>query len=121
MGVAWQRSTCQAMGLKFVKPNGVSPGSGDTPLTQPDMRSIKKILGDGNCMFRALSRIVTGSQDQHSVIRAKMVQHMCDDACTYCGPPRFQRVHKRSRLCTNQKWTFLVLGVLILNCSVLHT
>ena len=68
------------MGLKFVKANGVSPGSGDTPLSRPDMRSIKKILGDGNCMFRALSRIVTGSQDQHSVIRAKIVQHMCDEA-----------------------------------------
>ena len=58
----------------------MSPGSGDTPLTRPDMRSIKKIQGDGNCMFRALSRIVTGSQDQHSVIRAKIVQHMCDKA-----------------------------------------
>ena len=44
------------------------------------MRSIKKILGDGNCMFRALSRIVTGSQDQHSVICAKIVRHMCDEA-----------------------------------------
>ena len=31
-------------------------------------------------MFRALSRIVTGSQDQHSVIRAKIVQHMSDKA-----------------------------------------
>ena len=58
----------------------VSPGSGDTPLTRPDLRSIKKIMGDGNCMFRALSRIVTGSQDQHSVIRAKIVQHMSDKA-----------------------------------------
>ena len=55
---------------------GVSPGSGDTPLTRPDMRSIKKIQGDGNCMFRALSRIVTGSH----VIRAKIVQHMSDKA-----------------------------------------
>ena len=49
VGVARQRTTCQAMGLKFVKANGVSPGSGDTLLTWPDMimRSIKKIRGGG--------------------------------------------------------------------------
>ena len=86
VGVAWQCSTCQAMGHKFVKANGVSPGSGDTPLTRPDMRSIKKILGDGNCMFRALSCIVTNSQDLSSVLKLYSTSvmrllsclHICD-------------------------------------------
>ena len=31
-------------------------------------------------MFRALPRIVTSSQDQHSVIHAIIVQHMSDEA-----------------------------------------
>jgi len=74
--VQWQRSACQAMGLKFEKGNGVSPGSGDMPLTRPDMRSIKRILGDGNCMFRALSRIVSGSQNHYAHMREKIVQHL---------------------------------------------
>ena len=72
----WQRSTCQSLGLKFERANGVSPGSRDMPLTRPDMRRIKKIKGDGNCMFRSFSCVMTGSQDQHQAIRAKIVRHM---------------------------------------------
>ena len=63
----WQRETCRQLGLQFEWPNGVSAGSSKTPLTRPDMRKIKKITGDGNCMFRAFSRILTGSERQHQV------------------------------------------------------
>jgi len=40
------------------------------------MRSIKKIGGDGNCLFRAMSYIITGSEDQHFVIRSAITTHM---------------------------------------------
>ena len=72
----WQRETCRQLGLQFEWPNGVSAGSSETPLTRPDMRKIKKITGDGNCMFRAFSRVLTGSKRQHQAVRGMIVQHM---------------------------------------------
>ena len=35
-----------------------------------------KGVGDGNCLFRCFSYILTGSQDQHLVIRMAIVAHM---------------------------------------------
>ena len=78
----WQRNACQSMGLTFERANGVCPGSSDTPLTRPDMRRNKKIQGDGNCMFRYLSLVLTGSQSHHGAIRAKVVRHMRDNIPT---------------------------------------
>ena len=36
-------------------------------------RGIEAIQGDGNCLFRALSRILCGNQDTHSFIRWTLV------------------------------------------------
>ena len=33
--------------------------------------------GDGNCYFRAISYIITGSEENHLVIRNRVVQYMC--------------------------------------------
>lgn len=38
--------------------------------------NIRHIQGDGNCLFRALSYVVTGVENYHSVIRHKLVNHM---------------------------------------------
>ena len=35
-----------------------------------------RVMGDGNCMFRALSLVVTWNEDQHHAIRTRIVQHM---------------------------------------------
>lgn len=48
----------------------------DVPLTRPDMRRVEKIVGDGNCMFRSLSYVLTGSESQHAAVRAQIVMHM---------------------------------------------
>ena len=82
---AWQNRACRALGLDFRKANGITPGNRNMPLTRPDMRRVRKIKGDGNCMFRALSAVVTGSQDQHDAIRTKIVQHMRDIAPRMLG------------------------------------
>ena len=37
---------------------------------------LHKITGDGNCLFRALSYIITGRQVYHNVIRNKILDHM---------------------------------------------
>ena len=62
--------------VSSLRSNGASPGSGNMPLTCPDKNKIKTIVGDGNCMFRSLSYIITGSQAQHERLRTKIIQHM---------------------------------------------
>ena len=36
----------------------------------------RSILGDGNCLFRALSYIVTGRQIYHNILRSKVIEQM---------------------------------------------
>ena len=35
-----------------------------------------KTKGDGNCYFRAISYILIGSEDDHLIIRKKVIEHM---------------------------------------------
>lgn len=81
----WQRSACETLGLHFISANGVSRGGRDVPLTRPDFKKINSILGDGNCMFRSLSYVTTGTENQHVELRAKVIQHMRDIAPLMLG------------------------------------
>ena len=40
---------------------------------------IRKIDGDGNCLFRALSAEITNSQDHHKLIKNALVTFMTSD------------------------------------------
>ena len=72
----WQQTVCDIMGLHFHGKNRVRPGGPNIPLTHPDMRTVKKFKGDGNCLFRALAYIITGSEEQHMAVRRAILQHM---------------------------------------------
>ena len=34
------------------------------------------VKGDGNCLFRTLSFIITGSEEQHTLVREAILHHM---------------------------------------------
>ena len=71
----WQQNACKALGLKFAGTNNVdSRGANDHPLTRP--HCTKDILGDGNCLFRSISYIITGSEDSHIEVRNAIIEHM---------------------------------------------
>jgi len=72
----WQRGTCTSLDLDFKQTVRVANGHADLPLTHLNMKTIKIIKPDGNCMSQSLSCVMTGSQDQHHVIKHKVVQHM---------------------------------------------
>jgi len=40
------------------------------------LRTLKRIAGDGNCLFRAISYIITGSEQQHSRLHDTLVGYM---------------------------------------------
>ena len=62
---AWQRQACELLGIRFVRPFQRQEGGSDMILTRPDMRSLRSIGGDGNCLFRALctAKIITKDGD----------------------------------------------------------
>ena len=64
------------LGLPFTKVFNRQNRRTDLVLTQPDLRTIKKIRGDGNCLFRAMSYIITGSEDHHLGIQGAITAHM---------------------------------------------
>ena len=70
----WQRYMCGILGLNFVSGNGLGGGGPDIILTRP--LAVKRIRGDGNCLFRCLSFVVTGSQEQHYEVRRKICSHL---------------------------------------------
>ena len=72
----WQRSCCSQLNLNFYSTYKKSKGDGNTILTRPNMRTIKGIRGDGNCLFRVLSFVLTGSQEQHPHVRLLICSHM---------------------------------------------
>ena len=76
VGREWQIMACSALGLRFVRSNEVGPGGPCVPLKAPEARTIRRIAGDGNCLFRSLAYVLTGSEDQHLVIRQRIVHHM---------------------------------------------
>ena len=121
VGEDWQQTVSKSLGVHFKQAIKVGPGRADLPLTRPNTRTIKKKKKpDGNCMFRSLSCMVTGFQDQHRAIRLKVVEHMRD-----IGPLMMKHVNNCSSYsnCRSiDKYidrTRMALGAVILNCCVL--
>ena len=76
----WQRNVCAQMGLQFHARTRIRVGGPNISLTRPDMRTVKRIEGDGNCLFRALSYLITGSESQHMAVRLAILNHMINIA-----------------------------------------
>ena len=60
--------------INFACCNKMNRGSPCMPLTQP--KQTHPIGGDGNCMFRSVSYVMTGSQEHHLEVCAKTLEHM---------------------------------------------
>ena len=73
---SWQRQACDTLNVRFVCPIQCQTGGADVILTRPDLRTRKRIRGDGNCLYRAMSYIITGCEEQHFQIRTAIVSHM---------------------------------------------
>ena len=68
-----QSFMCSVTNLPLVVKHCLKPSK---PLGTPSR--LIEILGDGNCLFRALSYAVTGRQVYHSQMRAQIINHMKD-------------------------------------------
>ena len=61
----WQGRACELLAIQFIRSFWRQDGGPNIVLTRPHLRSLKFIGGDGNCLFRALCYIISGSEDQH--------------------------------------------------------
>ena len=73
MSEEWQRRVCQELGLRFVCAHACDVGGPNVQLRHPTFGH--RIIGDGNCLFRAFSYIIIGAEDQHFELRCRIVEH----------------------------------------------
>ena len=73
--IEWQRDACIALGLKVIRPNSSSHGTA-LRISHDISPKTVRIKGDGNCLFRALSFVVCGSQEEHSIFRQMITSYM---------------------------------------------
>ncbi|XP_064399479.1 ATP-dependent DNA helicase PIF6-like [Halichondria panicea] len=72
-----QKSACLLLKINHRR-NIVTAGGPNIALTRPHLPSLVDTMGDGACMFRAMSVVITGYQRQHITVRRAIVKHMCD-------------------------------------------
>ena len=72
----WQQQACTRLGIRFVRSAGFQPGGPDTVLTRPDLHSLRNVQPDGNCCFRALSYVTTGTEAQHMEMCEAILSYM---------------------------------------------
>ena len=66
------------MGLNYIASNGVIPGGREVGLEPPT--TFTRIVGDGNCLIRALAHIITGSEEQHMNVCRVIVSVTCEQS-----------------------------------------
>ena len=81
--VQWQLEKCTLLNVPFCCPNNLQPGGPNVALTRPILT--KSIYGDGNCLFRCFSYIITGSQEHHMAVRSALVDHMVSIPAVFGG------------------------------------
>ena len=72
----WQRNACIRMGLRFVHVFECQAGGVGIILRCPNLQTLRNVQGDGICLFRAMSYIITGSEKQHLEIRNAILRYM---------------------------------------------
>ena len=73
---SWQKAQCDKLTLNYnrIAYTSNAPDSQNLNTTQP--ATVKQIIGDGNCFFRSLSYIISGTEDNHLQVRDCIVFHM---------------------------------------------
>ena len=69
--VSLQKFLCSKVNLPLL----FEHKSRENKILEPPLEK-HSIQGDGNCLFRALSYIVTGRQTDHHILRSKVIEHI---------------------------------------------
>ena len=106
----WKRRVCQELGLRFVCANACDVGGPDVKLRHPTFGH--RILGDGNCLFRAFSYLITGAEDQHFELRCRIVERLTSVGhrllVNYISEATLQQYITNSRMDRQGTWGTIV-------------
>ena len=106
----WQRRVCQELGLRFVCANACDVGGPDVKLRPPTFGH--RILGDGNCLFRAFSYLITRAEDQHFELRCRIVERLTSVGhrllVNYISEATLQQYITNSRMDRQGTWGTIV-------------
>ena len=73
----WQEEVCTTNKLDYIcKIDYAGRGSTLNQFTSPSLSHILDVMGDGNCLFRAISVVITGAEKSHPIIRKQICDHM---------------------------------------------
>ena len=70
----WQRVVCAVVSVPFIRSNRTHSGGATVVLRCP--HHTQTIRGDGNCLFRSFSYVITGTQKYHYDVHSAIVAHM---------------------------------------------
>ena len=76
----WQRDRCCQLGLKLHHGNHRHSNKPSCIGTTQAPKMTTRIKGDRNCFFRAISQVLTGSQEDHQEVRALVISYMLENA-----------------------------------------
>ena len=85
-----------------------------------------RIKGDGNCFFRAISQVLTGSQEDHQEVRALVTSYMLENATSnkmlsalLGSMTTMMQYLKKTKMCNLSVWVTEM--EIIATASMLHT
>ena len=72
----WQKQKCHQLGISFGETFEQQPTLTGTLLSKIIPWQTEKISMDGNCFFRCISKILSGTQDHHMKLRGEVSRYM---------------------------------------------
>ena len=80
--IEWQTSKCNSLGLNFCQANNLHHGKMQPQMIEVSQKPLRtaRISPDGNCFFRCIAMIVTGSQDYHEEMRLLVTTYMISNS-----------------------------------------
>ena len=79
---AWQQDKCKLLDLPLHSVSNQPTNYVGQQLCSYKPWETETIVGDGNCLFRCLSQIITGNQDEHLKIRSVIAKFIASNGAT---------------------------------------
>lgn len=99
----WMRGKSQKLSLNCVSiRRKVKPQIRRT--TDPPPKTTTKIIGDGNCLFRTLSHVLTNSEDSYKDLRKLICDRIISNGQRYLGSQSANDYIKSSQMDRDRVW-----------------
>ena len=119
----WQISRCNSFGLNFHYGNNPHHGAASNKMIGISQRPIRngRISADGNCFFRCISFIITGSQDDYEVLRLLVTTNMAHNSSNDKHRSFFPQTCQCNHILHIQRCSHLENGLQKLKSCLLNT